>query len=49
MNDETPDNERSTRGIAGRVAHFFIDSRLTPIFVIVALLVGGLAVLKTPR
>ena len=36
-------------GIAGAVARFFIDSRLTPIFVIVALLVGGLAVMRTPR
>ena len=36
-------------GIAGRIAHFFIDSRLTPIFVIVALLVGALAILRTPR
>ena len=42
---ETP----SKVGIAGAVARFFIDSRLTPIFVIVALLVGGLAVLRTPR
>jgi multidrug efflux pump subunit AcrB len=36
-------------GIAGKIAKAFIDSRLTPIFVIVTLLLGGIAVLKTPR
>ncbi|MHB8369809.1 MAG: efflux RND transporter permease subunit [Leptospirales bacterium] len=49
---EDPGKEGGKRGrigIAGSIARFFIDSRLTPIFVIVALLVGGLAVLRTPR
>ena len=48
---KTQDNEDGPAkvGIAGSVARFFIDSRLTPIFVIVALLVGGLAIMKTPR
>lgn len=36
-------------GVAGSIARFFIDSRLTPLFVIVALLAGGVAVLRTPR
>jgi multidrug efflux pump subunit AcrB len=36
-------------GIAGRIAKAFIDSRLTLIFVVVVLILGGIAVLKTPR
>ncbi len=50
MSPETlePD-EPPARGLAGRIAHFFIDSRLTPIFVIVAILLGGIGVLRTPR
>ena len=36
-------------GISGKLAKRFLHSRLTPIFVIVSLLLGGLAVLETPR
>ena len=36
-------------GISGKLAKRFLHSRLTPIFVIVSLLLGGLAILKTPR
>ncbi len=36
-------------GAAGWLARKFIHSRLTPIFVLVSLLLGGLAVLGTPR
>ena len=36
-------------GIAGRIARTFIDSKLTPLLVIAALLLGGLSILKTPR
>jgi multidrug efflux pump subunit AcrB len=36
-------------GPAGKVAHFFIDSKLTPLLIIASLLVGAFAVLLTPR
>ncbi|NPB05987.1 MAG: efflux RND transporter permease subunit [Aquificae bacterium] len=36
-------------GIAGRLANYFIDSKLTPILVLVALALGAFAVLTTPR
>ena len=36
-------------GLAGRVARAFVDSKLTPLLVIAALLLGGLSILKTPR
>ena len=35
--------------IAGRVAGYFIDSKLTILVIVVALLAGGLAILNTPR
>src|SRR5512146_1874774 len=34
---------------AGRVAHGFIDSKLTPLVIIAALLLGAFAILETPR
>jgi multidrug efflux pump subunit AcrB len=36
-------------GPAGRIGQFFINSKLTPIIVIVTLLLGGFAVIKTTR
>jgi len=36
-------------GLAGRIARAFIDSKLTPLLIIAALLLGGLSILKTPR
>jgi len=36
-------------GISGRVARFFLDSRLTPLIALVALLLGLFAVAVTPR
>jgi multidrug efflux pump subunit AcrB len=36
-------------GAAGRIAHYFINSKLTPLFMIFALLLGVFAVLETPR
>ncbi|MBI4571749.1 MAG: efflux RND transporter permease subunit [candidate division NC10 bacterium] len=36
-------------GLAGRMAHSFIDSRLTPLIVVASLLLGIFAVLATPR
>lgn len=36
-------------GLAGRIAHGFIDSKLTPLVIVAALLVGAFSILKTPR
>ncbi|MBI1397887.1 MAG: AcrB/AcrD/AcrF family protein [Betaproteobacteria bacterium] len=36
-------------GISGRIARFFLGSRLTPLIALVALLLGAFAVLVTPR
>lgn len=36
-------------GFAGRVAHYFINSKLTPLFMAFAVLLGAFAVLETPR
>ena len=36
-------------GLSGRIAALFIDSKLTPLFVVAALLLGALAVVVTPR
>jgi multidrug efflux pump subunit AcrB len=35
--------------IAGQVAHGFIDSKLTPLVIVAALLLGAFAILQTPR
>jgi multidrug efflux pump subunit AcrB len=36
-------------GLAGRIAHAFIDSKLTPLVIVAALLLGAFSILKTPR
>ena len=36
-------------GFAGKIAATFLDSKLTPLLVVASLLVGGFAVLATPR
>jgi multidrug efflux pump subunit AcrB len=36
-------------GVAGRIAHYFINSKLTPLMMIFAVLLGAFAVLETPR
>lgn len=36
-------------GLSGRIAHYFIDSKLTPLIVIASLLLGVFAVIMTPR
>ena len=36
-------------GIAGRLAHAFIDSKLTPLLLIAALVIGIFGTLQTPR
>jgi multidrug efflux pump subunit AcrB len=37
------------RGLAGRIAHAFIDSKLTPLVIVAALILGAFAILQTPR
>jgi multidrug efflux pump subunit AcrB len=37
------------RGLAGRIAHAFIDSRLTPLVIVGSLLLGLFSILQTPR
>ena len=44
-----PAKNPSSTGLAGRVAGMFIDSRLTPLVVIVSVLLGIGAILKLPR
>ncbi len=41
--------ERRPLGIAGRLARAFVESKLTPLFVLFALALGALSVLVTPR
>ena len=36
-------------GLAGRIAHYFIDSKLTPLIIIASVLLGVFAVIMTPR
>src|ERR1039457_302381 len=35
--------------LAGRIAHSFIDSKLTPLVIVAALLLVAFSILKTPR
>ena len=35
--------------LAGRIAHIFIQSKLTPLFIVAALLIGAFSILRTPR
>jgi len=37
------------RGLAGKIAHAFIDSRLTPLVIVGSLLLGFFSILQTPR
>ncbi|HEX5397999.1 MAG TPA: efflux RND transporter permease subunit [Verrucomicrobiae bacterium] len=41
--------EENLFGLAGRIAHAFIDSKLTPLVIIASLLLGVFAVLMLPR
>ena len=36
-------------GLAGKIAHTFINSKLTPLFIIASILIGVMATLKLPR
>lgn len=40
---------KPTRHLAGRIAHAFITSKLTPLVIVAALLLGAFSILKTPR
>src|SRR6478736_2169412 len=42
-------NSRSELGLAGRVAHAFIDSKLTPLIIITSVLLGLVAIILLPR
>jgi multidrug efflux pump subunit AcrB len=48
-NSQTGNNRQAARRLAGRVAHAFIDSKLTPLVIVAALLLGAFAILQTPR
>jgi len=43
------DNQRPALRLAGKMAHAFIDSKLTPLVIAAALLIGVFATLRTPR
>ena len=52
MSHETlsrPSSIPSVHGLAGRIAHAFIDSKLTPLIVVASVLLGAFAVLMLPR
>ena len=36
-------------GVAGRVARYFINSKLTPLLMVFAVLLGAFAIYETPR
>ncbi|MBP9900413.1 MAG: efflux RND transporter permease subunit [Verrucomicrobiota bacterium] len=46
---KNPDSQSPPLGFAGRVAHTFIDSKLTPLVVIASILLGAAATLLLPR
>ncbi|MBZ5654403.1 MAG: efflux RND transporter permease subunit [Acidobacteriia bacterium] len=49
QNSGHPNSQHPTRRLAGRIAHAFIDSKLTPLVVVAALVIGAFAILQTPR
>src|SRR5438552_1981444 len=52
MKDEgsnSPKQSEHSLRLAGRIAHGFIDSKLTPLVIVGALLLGAFAILETPR
>ncbi len=44
-----PSNPAQALRLAGRIAHIFIQSKLTPLVIIAALLLGAFSILQTPR
>src|SRR5713226_7976274 len=51
MSDTSPTPNTSTHGLrlAGHIAHIFIQSKITPLAIIAALLLGTFSILQTPR
>ena len=51
MSDTSPKPGNSTHvlRLAGRIAHLFIQSKLTPLVIVGALLLGAFSILQTPR
>src|SRR6266581_9104368 len=49
MNQRTSDAAAASLGIAGRIARAFINSKLTPLFIISSVLLGLAAILMLPR
>src|SRR3974390_304234 len=46
---QKPEARPPSKGLAGRVAHAFIQSKLTPLAIGAALLLGAFSILQTPR
>jgi multidrug efflux pump subunit AcrB len=51
IDNESKRGVQSSRGLrlAGRIAHAFIGSKLSPLVIVAALLLGAFSILKTPR
>jgi multidrug efflux pump subunit AcrB len=45
----TPNPQARPLRLAGRIAHIFIQSKLTPLAIVAALFVGAFSILETPR
>jgi multidrug efflux pump subunit AcrB len=46
---KSPKQPEHSLRLAGRIAHGFIDSKLTPLVIVAALLLGAFSILETPR
>ena len=44
-----PADQHPALRLAGKIAHAFIDSKLTPLVIVAALLLGAFAIMQTPR
>ena len=49
MKADKADSGSSPLGMAGRIAHAFIDSKLTPLIIITSVLLGAFAIVMLPR
>lgn len=49
LQSKSPTPPSHSLRLAGRIAHSFIDSKLTPLVIVAALLLGAFSILKTPR
>jgi len=52
MTEKGPNSKNQSEqslGLAGRIAHGFIESKLTPLVIVAALLLGAFSILETPR